>query len=75
VIHGPKPPPTGKRGRPREKGDRIGKCKDAAAVAGWLDVTVRIYGKSRKCRPQPGWGLRALLDGMVHMSDMSFSGT
>jgi hypothetical protein len=48
VIHGPKPPPTGKRGRPRKKGDRIGTCKDAAAAAGWQDVTVKIYGKEQK---------------------------
>jgi DDE superfamily endonuclease len=48
VIHGPKPPPSGKRGRPRNKGDRIGTCKDAAAVADWQDVTVRIYGKEQK---------------------------
>jgi hypothetical protein len=45
VISGPKPPPTGQRGRPRETGDRIGTCKDAAATAAWREVTVRIYGK------------------------------
>ncbi|HEX6526210.1 MAG TPA: transposase [Streptosporangiaceae bacterium] len=48
VISGPKPPPTGKRGRPREKGDRIGTCKDAAQAADWKNVTVRIYGKEQK---------------------------
>ena len=48
VLHGPKPPPTGKRGRPREKGDRIGTCADAAAAADWQDATVRIYGKEQK---------------------------
>lgn len=48
VISGPKPPPTGKRGRPREKGDRIGTCADAARAADWEDVTVRIYGKEEK---------------------------
>jgi hypothetical protein len=48
VISGPKPPPTGRRGRPRETGERIGKCKDAAAVADWREVTVRIYGKEQK---------------------------
>jgi hypothetical protein len=42
VISGPKPPPTGQRGRPREKGDRIGTCKDAAATAAWREVTVRV---------------------------------
>jgi len=33
VISGPKPPPTGRRGRPREKGDRIGTCAEAARAA------------------------------------------
>jgi hypothetical protein len=45
VISGPKPPPTGRRGRPREQGDRIGTCADAVQAADWQDVTVRIYGK------------------------------
>jgi hypothetical protein len=57
VIHGPKPPPSGKRGRPREKGDRIGKCKDAAAAADWRDVTVRIYGKEQKVQAAAWPGL------------------
>ena len=48
VISGPKPPPTGRRGRPRKQGDRIGTCKDAAAAADWQDVTVRIYGKEQE---------------------------
>ncbi len=48
VISGPKPPPTGRRGRPRKQGDRIGTCKDAAAVADWHEVTVRICGKEQK---------------------------
>ena len=32
-LYGPVPPPTGKRGRPRKKGERIGTCKDAAEAA------------------------------------------
>lgn len=48
VISRPKPPPTGRRGRPRKQGDRIGTCKDAAAVADWQHVTVRIYGKEQR---------------------------
>ncbi len=48
VICGPKPPPAGKGGRPRKKGERIGTCKDAAAAADWQEVTVRIYGKDQK---------------------------
>jgi len=47
VICGPKPPPTGRRGRPRKKGDRIGTCKDAAAIADWQDAAVRVYGKQQ----------------------------
>ncbi len=50
VICGPKPPPAGRRGRPRKQGDRIGTCKDAAAVADWREVTVRIYGKEQKAQ-------------------------
>jgi hypothetical protein len=57
VICRPKPPPTGKRGRPREKGDRIGTCKDAAAIADWQDVTVRIYGKEQKVQAAAWPGL------------------
>jgi hypothetical protein len=57
VIHGPKPPPTGKRGRPRKKGDRIGTCRDAAAIADWQDVTVRIYGKDHKVQAAARPGL------------------
>ena len=48
VISGPKPPPTGKRGRPREKGDRIGTCAEAAQAADWTDTTVQIYGQEQK---------------------------
>ena len=45
ALHGPKPPPTGKRGRPRQKGDRIGTCADAAPHADWRDTVIRAYGK------------------------------
>ena len=50
VLHGPKPPPTGKRGRPRAKGGRIGKCKDAAGTLAWEDVTVHVYGDDKKAQ-------------------------
>ena len=33
VIHGPKPPPTGRRGRPRVKGERLGTPGEIAARA------------------------------------------
>jgi hypothetical protein len=45
VLYGPKPPPTGKRGRPRAKGDRIGTCKDAAATADWRETVIHAYGE------------------------------
>jgi hypothetical protein len=48
VLHGPKPPPTGRRGRPREKGDRIGTCKDAAAAADWREAVIHAYGEEAK---------------------------
>ena len=48
VLHGPKPPPTGKRGRPRQKGDRIGTCKDAAAVADWREAVIHAYGEEAR---------------------------
>jgi hypothetical protein len=48
VLYELKPPPTGKRGRPREKGDRIGTCAGAAGTADWRDVTVPVYGKNAK---------------------------
>ena len=57
VISGPKPPPTGQRGRPRETGDRIGTCKDAAAIADWQDVTVRIYGREQRVQAAAWPGL------------------
>ena len=46
VLHGPKPAKTGKRGRPREKGKRLGTCGDIAATATWQTVTVNVYGKA-----------------------------
>src|SRR6266581_356277 len=45
VLYGPRPPRTGKRGRPRQKGDRIGTCADAAPHADWRDTVIRAYGK------------------------------
>jgi DDE superfamily endonuclease len=38
------PPPTGKRGRPRLKGERIGTPADIAASARWRTVSVSRYG-------------------------------
>jgi hypothetical protein len=44
VLHGPRPPRTGKRGRPRKKGARLGTPAQIAQRAGWRSVTARCYG-------------------------------
>ena len=46
VLYGPKPPPTGKRGRPRAKGARLGKCAQIAATANWQEITADCYGQT-----------------------------
>ena len=46
VLYQPAPPPTGKRGRPRTKGDRIGAPTQAAAGAAWRQATVARYGRT-----------------------------
>ncbi|MGH3070473.1 MAG: IS701 family transposase [Streptosporangiaceae bacterium] len=46
VLYGPKPPKTGRRGRPAEKGKRLGTCADIAATAAWQTVTVSAYGET-----------------------------
>jgi len=48
VLYGPRPAPTGKRGRPRKKGTRLGTPAQIAAGASWQAVTVRTYGKTRR---------------------------
>jgi DDE superfamily endonuclease len=48
VLHELKPPPTGKRGRPRAKGARIGTCQDAAADAGWRETVIHAYGQAAR---------------------------
>src|SRR5580704_2983294 len=45
VLYGPKPPPTGKRGRPRVKGDRLGTCAQTAQAANWQDAVIHVYGQ------------------------------
>ena len=44
VFAEPAPPRTGRRGRPRLKGDRIGTPADIAASATWKTVSVTRYG-------------------------------
>ena len=46
VLYALAPPRTGKRGRPRLKGDRIGGPAQIAATASWRPVTVTRYGRA-----------------------------
>ncbi len=41
VLYGPRPAPTGKRGRPRKKGARLGTPAQIAQSAGWQPVTAQ----------------------------------
>jgi len=50
VIHAPAPPPTGKRGRPRVKGERLGNPGEIAAAAkqsAWARIEVAGRGEAR----------------------------
>lgn len=50
VLYHRAPKPTGKRGRPRLKGDRIGVPAQVAAEALWQTLTVARYGRSDTVR-------------------------
>jgi hypothetical protein len=50
VLYHRAPARTGRRGRPRLKGDRIGSPAQAAATAVWQTVTVARYGRSDTVR-------------------------
>ncbi len=47
VLYDLAPPRTGRRGRPRSKGDRLGTAGDIAATAPWDTVTVTVYGREQ----------------------------
>lgn len=50
VLHAPKPPPTGRRGRPRVKGERLGTPGEIAAGHGpdeWEAVSIPGRGEAR----------------------------
>ena len=47
VLYGPRPAPTGKRGRPRAKGARLGTPAQIARDASWQTVAAGTYGKTR----------------------------
>jgi hypothetical protein len=46
VLYQRAPAPTGRRGRPRLKGDRIGTPAQAAATGEWRTVSVARYGRA-----------------------------
>jgi hypothetical protein len=45
VLYDLAPPRTGKRGRPRTSGERLGTAGDIAATATWATVAVTAYGR------------------------------
>jgi hypothetical protein len=47
VLYDLAPPRTGRRGRPRSRGDRLGTADDIAATASWTTVTVTVYGREQ----------------------------
>ena len=47
VLYDLAPPRTGRRGRPRTKGDRLGTADDIAATASWDTVTITAYGRQQ----------------------------
>jgi hypothetical protein len=48
VLYAHAPAPTGRRGRPRTKGERLGTAADLAVSGTWREVTVRRYGRTEK---------------------------
>src|SRR4029450_1694407 len=46
VLYAPAPPPTGRGGRPRTRGDRIGNPTQAGAGASWRQTSVTRYGRT-----------------------------
>ncbi len=47
VLYDLAPQRTGRRGRPRTKGDRLGTADDIAADASWDTVTITAYGREQ----------------------------
>jgi hypothetical protein len=45
VLYDLAPPRTGRRGRPRSRGERLGTAEHIAAAARWATVTVTAYGR------------------------------
>jgi SRSO17 transposase len=55
ALYAPKPPPTGKRGRPRKWGERLGSLTQIAAdpATKWVEHTVGRYGKTETLKLAP----------------------
>ena len=67
VLYDLAPPRTGRRGRPRTKGARMGTSDDIAAAAAWDTVTVTAYGREHvkhvtavTCLWYGSWHIRAV---------------
>lgn len=50
VLYALPPAPTGKRGHPHWKGERLGTCADLAVTARWRRMSVTCYGKTETVR-------------------------
>lgn len=50
VLYDLAPPPTGRRGRPALKGDRLGTPTDLTATAQFTTAKVRRYGRTDSVR-------------------------
>jgi hypothetical protein len=74
ALHGLPPERTGKRGRPRKKGDRLPALAKIAAAAAFSQVTVTRYGKTENiaATPSPACGTPSLAPSR---SQSSSSGT
>ena len=53
ALHGLPPARTGRKGRPRKKGDRLPSLAKIAAGAGFSQVTVTRYGKTETIAAHP----------------------
>ena len=57
VLYGPKPPRTGKHGRPKVKGDRLGTCAQMAAQATWTNAVIDVYRQDTAVQVAPAGAL------------------